>query len=680
MANIKYWKLGFLLLFSFHLFAFQSTENVRIKTIDSLIDISWEIKQTNISQSLLLAKKAALLSDDINYVKGQQNALKTLAVLDIFRANYDSALIKSDQFLELTKTSKDTAEMANAYNVIGSIYYHKGEPELGIKNYLRSLKLKESLGDLRGTGKLYNNISTIYIGQEKYEKSIEYSLESIKIKRQLNDSIGLATSYNNIGFAYREREMYDSALFYSSLGLSIIIPSDNELLKSSLYSNTGDVYLQLGVLDSALYMFTKSIEISTKLQENRTIIYAYLGIGKVYAAQGEYLLALPFLEKSNRLAIANDAKKEIADSYYELSEAKASLFLYKEAFEDRKDYETYKDAVINEKNNKDIEQLERSYKYEKQQSQIQQFEIENEFQEDIFRRQRKIGLVLMTLLLLMALLAYFLVKGNKAKRIAIDDLELKNQEIKKQQMNIKAQNELLNEKNKRLLQLDEEKNHLVSVVAHDLRSPLANIVGLAGIISLDNENLTMEQKSFVEKINESADKLNEMISKVLSRDNVEHAELNVDLISSNIQPVIINSIEGLQQNATGKAINIYFDKHEALPDVIFDRNLALQVLNNLISNAIKFSPPSQDVYIKTSVQDEFVAVHIIDEGPGLTEEDEKSLFGRYQRLSAKPTGGESSTGLGLSIVKQYTELMGGVISYSNNSIKGADFVIKFRRP
>ncbi len=677
MTYKSYWISSLLLFLSLRLFAFQPTENVIIRKIDSLNTLSWETKQADIAKSLLLAKEAASLSSQISYTKGQQYAIKNLAVLDIFKGNYDSALIKANQFLELTIERKDTAEMANAYNVTGSIYYYKGELELGIKNYLQSLKLKEFLGDLKGTAKLYNNISTIYIGQEKFAKSIEYNLKSIKIKRQLNDSIGLSNSYNNIGFSYRELAMYDSALYYSSLGLKMILPTQNELLKSSLYSNTADIYLKMNVLDSALYMFTKSIEISTKLQENRTIIYAYLGVGKVYVAKNRIKQALPYLQKGKELALSIGAKKEIADSFSELSKAFAALNRYKEAYLNHLSYEIYKDSIINEKNNKDIEELERTYKYEKQQNQIHQFEIENAFQKETFEKQRKIGLGLMVLLLIMGALAYFLIKNNKAKRIAIDELELKNEEIKKHQKNIQDQNELLAAKNKKLLQLDEEKNHLVSIVAHDLRSPLANIMGLIGILDLDG-NLNEKQKGFIEKINQSAEKLNEMISKVLSKDNVKQAELEIELKPLSANDLINKSIESLQQNALQKNIKILFNKIANLPLIMADANFGLQVLSNLVSNAIKFSLPKKNIFINTYVEDSLLYVSIKDEGPGFTDEDQKNLFGRYQRLSAKPTAGESSTGLGLSIVKEYMELMGGTIECNSSEGEGAEFIIGFK--
>jgi signal transduction histidine kinase len=101
-----------------------------------------------------------------------------------------------------------------------------------------------------------------------------------------------------------------------------------------------------------------------------------------------------------------------------------------------------------------------------------------------------------------------------------------------------------------------------------------------------------------------------------------------------------------------------------------------QVFENLISNAIKFSPGRKKVFINLTLKDEHAIGEIKDEGPGMTEEDKKKLFGKYQKLSARPTGNEISTGLGLSIVKKFVDAMGGEIWCESEAGKGASFLVK----
>jgi len=102
-----------------------------------------------------------------------------------------------------------------------------------------------------------------------------------------------------------------------------------------------------------------------------------------------------------------------------------------------------------------------------------------------------------------------------------------------------------------------------------------------------------------------------------------------------------------------------------------------QILDNLISNAVKFSPPGRKVYLNILPKNDNINFSIKDEGPGLTEDDKLNLFGKFKRLSAQPTGDENSTGLGLSIAKKLTEAMNGKIWCESEAGKGAEFIVEF---
>jgi signal transduction histidine kinase len=112
--------------------------------------------------------------------------------------------------------------------------------------------------------------------------------------------------------------------------------------------------------------------------------------------------------------------------------------------------------------------------------------------------------------------------------------------------------------------------------------------------------------------------------------------------------------------------------------VLADPSNLNQVIENLLSNAIKFSPPGKSIYINLRKNEREAICEIKDEGPGLTDSDKTLLFKKYQRLSATPTGNESSTGLGLSIVKKFVEAMNGEIWCESEAGKGASFFVKLR--
>ena len=108
-----------------------------------------------------------------------------------------------------------------------------------------------------------------------------------------------------------------------------------------------------------------------------------------------------------------------------------------------------------------------------------------------------------------------------------------------------------------------------------------------------------------------------------------------------------------------------------------DADRMREAIDNLVSNAIKYSPQDSTIRVSVSEQPEGVIIAVADEGPGLSPEDQSRLFGRFQRLSAKPTGGESSTGLGLSIVKRIASLHGGSVVAENSRLgTGSTFAIR----
>jgi signal transduction histidine kinase len=104
------------------------------------------------------------------------------------------------------------------------------------------------------------------------------------------------------------------------------------------------------------------------------------------------------------------------------------------------------------------------------------------------------------------------------------------------------------------------------------------------------------------------------------------------------------------------------------------------VVENILTNALKFSNSGKSVAINIQESAQSIELHICDEGPGFTEEDKKYMFKKFQRLSARPTGSESSTGLGLSIVKKYADLMNAKVELQSESGKGSTFVVAFQKP
>jgi signal transduction histidine kinase len=253
-------------------------------------------------------------------------------------------------------------------------------------------------------------------------------------------------------------------------------------------------------------------------------------------------------------------------------------------------------------------------------------------------------------------------------------------EIDKYRKNLKQQKSQLLRANRELKDLNNEKNNLISIVSHDLRSPLNQMKGLLALIRLQNTELDEETIEYLNKATKSADRMNDLIVKILNVDALESPLLNLNMEEVSLSEVIDQSFDHYHRVASEKEIRLLKSEFISHKMVFADRHFATLVLDNLLSNAIKFSPRNSVVSLVVPEEDvdQFVRVEVQDQGPGITLLERDKLFTRYQRLSAKPTAGESSIGLGLSIVKRYMDMMNGEVLYEDGS-PGSRFVVKFRK-
>lgn len=231
--------------------------------------------------------------------------------------------------------------------------------------------------------------------------------------------------------------------------------------------------------------------------------------------------------------------------------------------------------------------------------------------------------------------------------------------------------------NARLIKLNEEKNQLIGIAAHDLKSPLKRIEGLISLINMSSDNLTEEQKGLIKKISLVSKEQNELILEILDLNKIESQSTSIELKKGNVIKVLEEVIESYYLIADNKNIQMVtrYDSHDIYAKI--EKYYLRQVFENILSNAIKFSPPDTIVEIAAQKTGKKVVISIKDQGPGITAEDMKKLFGKFQKLSAQPTGGEISTGLGLAITKKYVEAMNGSIRCESEYGHGAKFIVEF---
>lgn len=250
-----------------------------------------------------------------------------------------------------------------------------------------------------------------------------------------------------------------------------------------------------------------------------------------------------------------------------------------------------------------------------------------------------------------------------------------NAMLKQQKQAIMHQNLQLQEQNERLHQLGLERNELVHMLSHDLRTPFNAIYGLLRLIEIDG-SLNSQQQEYVLQMDATIKRANLLIKEVLEASIYEQEDAPIhktEVITANhITGQVIKDLKGL---ADSKNIQIVFNNSAIDLRVSADRQSLVRILENLLSNAIKYSPSDRKVIVEIWQQQGNCHISVQDFGPGFTDDDKKNMFKKFQRLSARPTAGEPSTGLGLAIVKKLTEQMNGSIVCESVQGKGAKFTL-----
>lgn len=233
--------------------------------------------------------------------------------------------------------------------------------------------------------------------------------------------------------------------------------------------------------------------------------------------------------------------------------------------------------------------------------------------------------------------------------------------------------------NRKLGKLDEIKTRFLGTAMHDLRNPLSSISGFSELFLRGDESYTEdEKKELARLINQSSNYLLGLVHDLLDFSVLESGRLCLNLSSGNLNPLLLQQIQMNQVSAYQKNISIT-NSLEKVPDTIFDPNRMGQVMDNLISNAVKFSQPGTSVQVGLTSNDESLEFYVKDEGPGIPKEDRCRLFTEFPRINVYPTSGEKSTGLGLSIVQKIVDAHSGAVHVDSEEGQGTTFYVELPR-
>lgn len=294
-------------------------------------------------------------------------------------------------------------------------------------------------------------------------------------------------------------------------------------------------------------------------------------------------------------------------------------------------------------------------------------------QEQASQKSRPLFYVGILMTFVLSVLTYFIVNRQvKSYQFRIDfqkkKLEIINREIKNNNL-------VLEHSNQKLRDLAEEKDALLGIMAHDLKNPLS---GMQTVVTLVNRagDLNTEQQEYFGLLGDQVIAARNLIEDVLEMNRIENTEADLELYDLDVIFLLTNKMEQFKTLADRKELNLQFVSDEKHLKIKSAESELGRIVDNLLSNAIKFSPHGKTVTIQVKQENAKVQILFKDEGEGIPEEEKEQLFRKFSKLSTRPTNNESSTGLGLYIVKLLASKINGNIKVDSTVGKGTIFTIE----
>jgi signal transduction histidine kinase len=261
-----------------------------------------------------------------------------------------------------------------------------------------------------------------------------------------------------------------------------------------------------------------------------------------------------------------------------------------------------------------------------------------------------------------------LVRREQEARKLLEDLQAANSRIAEQARTLQAAN-------KKLQEMAALKDEFVAKASHELRTPLTSIKeGLSLLIDRALGPTTAEQQDFLKTMDADIDRLTELINNMLDIAKIEAGRMRLLRTRIELAPVLQSLIRSYQPIAGKRHLAV--ERNGAVPPVFADSNRLLQVLTNLLSNAMKFTPEDGRITFRLGQEDGMVSIAVQDSGTGISQEDLGKLFQKFSQVGSHPSGQPRGTGLGLVVCKELIELHGGRIDVSSEIGRGTTFTIR----
>lgn len=583
--------------------------------LKSLYDRSINFYEDKLDSILWNARLIETRSEKIGFPQGRILSQRLYGLYHDLSGNYDSAIQYYLKTLEASKEGHFKQYEISALSDLAIAYSEIKQPEKALEVYRECLQLTEDRGEASGMISAYSNIGAIYNMLNEPDSALIYLKKAAELSNQYHHRESLPFINNNTGNVYFKKKEFKKALEFFRLNKGIHEADKSQADLWIDYLNMGDCFIELGKYDSARAYVQESLEIALLLESRSKEADSYALMAKYYERTEQYKKALDFQKK-----------------WYQLDT-----------------------ALVNESSGKTIAELQEKFHASdrEKQNQLLMAEVGKQKIRNTYLSYLTGGAIVIGLLV-----AAFLVVYRRANR------------------KLKEVNLVIGKQKEKLALLNQEKNSLISIVSHDLSSPFASIAMWSQLLRKD-ENLDTDQQMALEKIQDSARNGERLIQRILEIEREGTSIKPLEIEETNLSALIAHVTDQFQPKAAAKQIRLEGPDPQAAIFMLTDQDLVRRIVENLVSNAIKFSPPGKNIWVRLMDEGQQALVEVADQGPGIPAEEQHLLFAKYAQMSGKPTAGEHSTGLGLSIVKRLVNELNGSVTCTSEKGKGTIFRVIF---
>ncbi len=627
--------------------------------------------KNELPQALEQYKIALKNANNINNKRPKAVLLSNIALIYANQFNRDSAINYFNKSLDYTKKYQIKDMFRKTCLDLGNFYVKHDNYILGNKYLTICYDSTINTTDSTLLYNLYLGFGILYQNVSLFEKSLESYKKSVEIDKRLSNIDNLSSLYINIGMLYFNNNVNDDSAKYYYRNALILAPEFKKNdFKLSVFVNLGNVFLRQQVFDSVKYYYERAYQMPVLNSFPDTEAAVIINLGVYYVSTKQYTKANEFLNKGYKLSDSlglltykMNAVESLITLNNAINELNKSVKYYKE-------YIKIKDSIniINAANNIAILDFQREMK--NQDKEINNLQKQNNLKHKIIFSQRIY--IFLGIILFIVLVIYLLsLRKNKNKiQFLNNEVSLKNEELK-------STNDLLLNKQNQLIELDKAKNKFFSIIGHDLKSPFNSLLGFLDLLTQNWDSFSDNEKyEIVNTLNTSSHNTYNLLNNLLSWGKMQQGVIKPSFVDVNLLQISKDVVDLFKNEIKAKNLTVEIAVSDNLTKKSDDIILK-QIIQNLINNAIKFTPKGGNISIKSKEHNNQNSICISDTGIGFPKDMVPKVFSLDLDFNRKGTDNETSTGMGLILCGEYAKLINAKLTLESIEGKGSTFCLLF---